>query len=120
VTQTADVVIIIGAGIIGGSIAFHLLERDPRLRVVNAREGVGAGDRSHLGRLRCGVPRGGPPGAATGRSPGDAGLRGFSGHGFMHSPTEMLLDGRASSMDIRALSLDRFAAGRLRAEANMF
>jgi len=51
---------------------------------------------------------------------------GFSGHGFMHSPaigilmTEMLLDGRASSMDIQALSLDRFAAGRLRAEANMF
>ena len=34
--------------------------------------------------------------------------------------TEMLLDGRASSMDIQALSLDRFAAGRLRAEANMF
>jgi sarcosine oxidase subunit beta len=51
---------------------------------------------------------------------------GFSGHGFMHAPaigilmTEILLDGRASSMDIGALSLDRFAAGRLRAEANMF
>ena len=51
---------------------------------------------------------------------------GFSGHGFMHAPaigilmTEILLDGRASSMDIAPLSLDRFAAGRLRAEANMF
>ena len=51
---------------------------------------------------------------------------GFSGHGFMHAPaigilmTEILLDGRAGSMDIDALSLDRFAAGRLRAEANMF
>ncbi len=51
---------------------------------------------------------------------------GFSGHGFMHAPaigilmSEILLDGRASSMDIAALSLDRFAAGRLRAEANMF
>ena len=51
---------------------------------------------------------------------------GFSGHGFMHSPaigilmTEMLLDGRTGSMDIQALSLDRFGAGRLRAEANMF
>ena len=44
-TQTADVVII-GAGIIGGSIAFHLLERDPRLRVVmlekEATPGTGA------------------------------------------------------------------------------
>jgi sarcosine oxidase subunit beta len=51
---------------------------------------------------------------------------GFSGHGFMHAPaigilmTEILLDGRAGSMDIAPLSLDRFAAGRLRAEANMF
>jgi hypothetical protein len=34
--------------------------------------------------------------------------------------TEMLLDGRARSMDIGASTLDRFAAGRLRAEANMF
>jgi len=33
VSQTADVVIV-GAGIIGGSVAFHLLERDPTLRVV--------------------------------------------------------------------------------------
>lgn len=51
---------------------------------------------------------------------------GFSGHGFMHAPaigilmTEILLDGRAGSMDIAPLSLDRFAAGKLRAEANMF
>jgi len=51
---------------------------------------------------------------------------GFSGHGFMHAPAigilmaEVVLDGRASSMDIDALSLDRFGAGRLRAEANMF
>jgi sarcosine oxidase subunit beta len=51
---------------------------------------------------------------------------GFSGHGFMHAPaigilmTELALDGRAASMDTGALSLDRFAAGGLRAEANMF
>jgi len=51
---------------------------------------------------------------------------GFSGHGFMHAPaigilmTEILLDGRASSMDVGALSLERFAAGKLCAEANMF
>jgi hypothetical protein len=34
--------------------------------------------------------------------------------------TEIVLDGRASSMDIDALSLDRFAAGTTRAEATMF
>jgi sarcosine oxidase subunit beta len=51
---------------------------------------------------------------------------GFSGHGFMHAPAigilmrEIVLDGRANSMDIDALSLDRFGAGHLRAEANMF
>jgi hypothetical protein len=44
----------------------------------------------------------------------------------MHAPaigilmSEIVLDGRASSMDIQALSLDRFGAGRLHAEANMF
>jgi len=45
VSHTADVVIV-GAGIIGGSIAFHLLERDPRLRIVmlekEAEPGTGA------------------------------------------------------------------------------
>lgn len=44
-SHTADVVIV-GAGIIGGSIAFHLLERDPRLRIVmlekEAEPGTGA------------------------------------------------------------------------------
>ena len=51
---------------------------------------------------------------------------GFSGHGFMHAPAigrlmaEIVLDGHASSMDIGALSLDRFGRGRLSAEANMF
>ncbi len=33
---------------------------------------------------------------------------------------EIVLDGRASSMDIGALSLARFGAGRIHAEANMF
>ncbi len=51
---------------------------------------------------------------------------GFSGHGFMHAPAigllmaEIVLDGRTSSMDIGALSLDRFGAGTPPAEANMF
>jgi len=48
------------------------------------------------------------------------------GGGFMHSSpigllmAEIVLDGRASSMDIGALSLARFGAGRIHAEANMF
>jgi len=51
---------------------------------------------------------------------------GFSGHGFMHSRglgipmAEIVLDGRATSMDIDALSQGRFRAGRVHAEANMF
>jgi sarcosine oxidase subunit beta len=51
---------------------------------------------------------------------------GFSGHGFMHSPAigllmaELILDGRARSMDIAALSLERFKAGAVSTEANMF
>jgi sarcosine oxidase, subunit beta len=42
---------------------------------------------------------------------------GFSGHGFMHSPTtgrlmsELLLDGRTTGIDIAPLSLARFATG---------
>jgi glycine/D-amino acid oxidase-like deaminating enzyme len=51
---------------------------------------------------------------------------GFSGHGFMHSPAigilmaELVLDGRAASMDIAPLALSRFARGAARAEATMF
>ena len=51
---------------------------------------------------------------------------GFSGHGFMHSPaigilmSELIVDGRATSMDIDALSLGRFVRGTAAAEATMF
>jgi sarcosine oxidase subunit beta len=44
---------------------------------------------------------------------------GFSGHGVMHSPatgralSELILDGRASFLDVSCLSLDRFAKGEL-------
>lgn len=50
---------------------------------------------------------------------------GFSGHGFMHGPaaglllTEMILDGRATSLDIRSLDYGRFADGRLIQEYNV-
>lgn len=44
---------------------------------------------------------------------------GFSGHGVMHSPAtgralaEIILDGRASFLDVSCLSLDRFAKGEM-------
>jgi len=56
-----------------------------------------------------------------GAVPGVEGLyvaAGFSGHGFMHAPAtaqlivEEMLDGRATSLDISDLSLERFASGR--------
>ena len=50
---------------------------------------------------------------------------GFSGHGFMHGPiagrlmAEFVLEGRAHSVDVGALDLARFAAGRLIREYNV-
>jgi sarcosine oxidase, subunit beta len=50
---------------------------------------------------------------------------GFSGHGFQHGPivgklvAETIVDGSARSVDIRALSLDRFASGSLIGEAHV-
>ncbi len=57
----------------------------------------------------------------VGAVPGVAGLylaAGFSGHGFMHTPAtaqlvvEEMLDGKAHTLDIGDLSLERFATGR--------
>jgi sarcosine oxidase subunit beta len=57
----------------------------------------------------------------VGAVPGVTGLyiaAGFSGHGFMHAPAtaqlvvEEMLDGRARTIDIRDLSLERFQSGR--------
>jgi sarcosine oxidase subunit beta len=51
---------------------------------------------------------------------------GFSGHGFMHAPAigllmaELILDGRATSMDVAPLELERFERGALHAETSMF
>jgi len=50
---------------------------------------------------------------------------GFSGHGVMHSPAtgrivaELILDGRASLLDVSALGAERFAAGRLIKETSV-
>jgi sarcosine oxidase subunit beta len=52
--------------------------------------------------------------------PGVAGLHviaGFSGHGFMHGPiagqlmAELVADGRATTLDITPLGIERFARG---------
>jgi sarcosine oxidase subunit beta len=44
-------------------------------------------------------------------------IAGFSGHGFMHGPiagqlmAELITEGRATTVDARALALERFARG---------
>ena len=50
---------------------------------------------------------------------------GFSGHGFMHGPgagllvAELILDGKASTLDIHQLRFSRFAEGDLVREHNV-
>jgi sarcosine oxidase subunit beta len=50
---------------------------------------------------------------------------GFSGHGFMHAPAtgqliaEMIVDGRAHTIDVSPFSLSRFSGGAIPAEANV-
>ncbi len=50
---------------------------------------------------------------------------GFSGHGFMHGPiagtlmAEILLDGRASTVDVASLDFNRFAERRQIVEHNV-
>ena len=51
---------------------------------------------------------------------------GFSGHGFMHAPAvgklmaELILDGKAATIDISPLGIERFRAGRLIPERAVF
>jgi sarcosine oxidase subunit beta len=53
-------------------------------------------------------------------------IAGFSGHGFMHGPiagqlmAELIADGRAATVDIGPLSLDRFARGETAVEPLTF
>jgi sarcosine oxidase subunit beta len=50
---------------------------------------------------------------------------GFSGHGFMHGPisgklmSEIILEGRATTVDVSSLDLARFEEGRLIREHNV-
>lgn len=52
-------------------------------------------------------------------------VTGFSGHGFMHGPiagklvAEMILEGKAKTVDVSSLDLARFAEGRLIVEYNV-
>ena len=52
-------------------------------------------------------------------------VTGFSGHGFMHGPiagllmAEIILDGRASTLDVSSLDYARFAEGRMVTEYNV-
>jgi sarcosine oxidase subunit beta len=52
-------------------------------------------------------------------------VAGFSGHGFMHGPiagllmAEIILDGRASTLDVSSLDYARFAEGRTIVEYNV-
>lgn len=60
------------------------------------------------------------------RLPNYVDASGFSGHGVMHSPAtgllvaEEILDGRATTIDIDGLRVNRFEAGRPRDERNIF
>lgn len=53
-------------------------------------------------------------------------IAGFSGHGFMHGPiagqlmAELITQGRASTVDVAALSLERFARGGTAVESLTF
>jgi sarcosine oxidase, subunit beta len=57
--------------------------------------------------------------------PGYYVVGGFSGHGFMHSPAaglllaEIILDGRATTLDISSLSYERFSTGLFIQEYNV-
>ncbi len=66
--------------------------------------------------------------AIIGAAPSVAGLylaNGFSGHGFQHAPivgrllAELILEGRARTVDISSLGLGRFSAGRAASESHV-
>ena len=64
--------------------------------------------------------------SAVPEAPGLHVLAGFSGHGFMHGPiagqlmAELVADGRARTVDVAPLALDRFARGHTPVEVMTF
>ena len=83
-----------------------------------------AGLLSHWAGLYENTPDAHPVFGAT-PVPGFYVCAGFSGHGFMHGPasglimSEIILDGKATSLDVSELGLDRFESGRLIREYNV-
>jgi sarcosine oxidase subunit beta len=78
-------------------------------------------DLAFTGRWSCNYEMTPDDHPIVGAVPGTPGLylaAGFSGHGFMHAPAtaqlvvEELLDGKATTLDIADLSIERFRSGR--------
>ncbi len=92
-------VVIVGAGVMGASVAYHLAAR---------------------GRCRAGLYETPDRHALLGPAPGCHNLfliNGSSGHGVMHAPAlsqllaEIITDGDATTLDMRALRPSRFLEG---------
>ena len=146
-TRGAEIVII-GGGIVGLSLAYHMAVRgcsdhgdrrgfDERLdwsllpRLIDAvTHRLPALEVARITRGWAGLREMTPDELAiVGPVPEVGGFfvaAGFSGHGFMHAPAigklmaELILDGKASTIDIRALSLDRLRTGRVFPERAVF
>lgn len=84
-----------------------------------------AGRLSHWAGLYEVTPDAHPILGADPELPGYYFVTGFSGHGFMHGPgagllmSEIILDGRAATLDVSKLDLARFAEGRMIREYNV-
>lgn len=84
-----------------------------------------AGLLSHWAGLYEVTPDAHPIIDAIAARPGYFVVTGFSGHGFMHGPiagqlmSEIILDGRASTVDISSLAYRRFSAEQLNREYNV-
>lgn len=84
-----------------------------------------AGLKAHWAGLYEVTPDAHPIIGAIPQRPGYTVVTGFSGHGFMHGPiagqlvAEIILDGRAHSLDISSLAYSRFSADDLNKEYNV-
>ena len=99
-------VVIVGGGVMGASLAYHLALRGQRdVVLLEQNEVFGQGATG-----RCSVRH------QFGSEINNVFvMAGFSGHGFMHGPiagkllAEIMLDGAAQTLDVSALDPNRFA-----------